>query len=177
MFQISNIGNKQGTDNVINQHYLKSNLSISYKRLKHKLFIIFNAVGMIPKIEIRFMSNKRLIDLSQKNFSIYNRLYRFLNFSFAKRIITINSRAYDLFYKNKFIKNEKYIVLLDEFLDDPQYVKLRGYTDKKKLKIHYEKLIKKLLIISKYFKKKVIICIHPNDNLRTKKKIFKSLTI
>ena len=45
--------------------------------------------------------------------------------------MSINSRAYDLFKEQKLKISNKYIVLLEEFFDDPQYIEIRGYTDKK----------------------------------------------
>ena len=172
LFKISNIGNKQYGDIPLKTNFLKSYLNIWGRNFMHKLYIMLNVIGLISKIEIRFMSNKHWINLSKKNKSIYNKLFRFFNFSYAKKLIVINSRAYDLFSKNKFIKNEKYIVLLDEMLNDPQYVRLRGYIDKKKIDTHYKNLVEKLIIISKYYKKKVVICLHPSDDLNFKKKIF-----
>ena len=172
LFKISNIGNKQYGDIPLKTNFLKSYLNIWGRNFMHKLYIMLNVIGLISKIEIRFMSNKHWINLSKKNKSIYNKLFRFFNFSYAKKLIVINSRAYDLFSKNKFIKNEKYIVLLDEMLNDPQYVRLRGFIDKKKIDTHYKNLVEKLIIISKYYKKKVVICLHPSDDLNFKKKIF-----
>ena len=172
LFKISNIGNKQYGDIPLKTNFLKSYLNIWGRNFMHKLYIMLNVIGLISKIEIRFMSNKHWINLSKKNKSIYNKVFRFFNFSYAKKLIVINSRAYDLFSKNKFIKNEKYIVLLDEMLNDPQYVRLRGFIDKKKIDTHYKNLVEKLIIISKYYKKKVVICLHPSDDLNFKKKIF-----
>ena len=68
--------------------------------------------------------------------------------------MSINSRAYDLFKEQKLKISNKYIVLLEEFFDDPQYIEIRGYTDKKKLKVHYENLIQKLEALSDYYKKR-----------------------
>ena len=174
-FQISNIGNVQYEDIPSKTNFLKGYFNIIWRVFMHRLFIILNVFGIIPKIEIRFMSNKHWVNLSKTNQSIYNKLCRFFNFSYAKKVIIINSRAYDLFYKNKFIKNEKYIVLLDETFNDEQYLRLGTYTDKKSLKIHYKNLIEKLKNISKYYKKKVIICIHPSDDLKKKKNYFQIL--
>ena len=61
--------------------------------------------------------------------------------------------------------------------NNEQYLRLGTYTDKKIIKIHYENLIKKLKIISKYYKKKVIICIHPSDNLKEKNNIFSDFIV
>jgi len=176
-FQISNIGNKNIGDLPSKKSFLKGYLNIIWRVFMHKLFIILKVFGIIPKIEMRFTSNKVWTNLSKKKQSIYNKIIRFFNISYAKKVIIINSGAYDLFYKNKFIKNEKYIILLDEMFNNEQYLRLGTYTDKKIIKIHYENLIKKLKIISKYYKKKVIICIHPSDNLKEKNNIFSDFIV
>ena len=176
-FQISNIGNKNIGDLPSKKSFLKGYLNIIWRVFMHKLFIILKVFGVIPKIEMRFTSNKVWTNLSKKKQSIYNKIIRFFNISYAKKVIIINSGAYDLFYKNKFIKNEKYIILLDEMFNNEQYLRLGTYTDKKIIKIHYENLIKKLKIISKYYKKKVIICIHPSDNLKEKNNIFSDFIV
>ena len=176
-FQISNFGNKQIGELPSKKSFLRGYFNIIWRVFMHKLFIILKVFGVIPKIEIRFTSNKIWTNLSKKKQSIYNKIIRFFNISYAKKVIIINSGAYDLFYKNKFIKNEKYIILLDEMFNNEQYLRLGTYTDKKIIKIHYENLIKKLKIISKYYKKKVIICIHPSDNLKEKKNIFSDFIV
>ena len=176
-FQISNFGNKQIGELPSKKSFLRGYFNIIWRVFMHKLFIILKVFGVIPKIEIRFTSNKIWTNLSKKKQSIYNKIIRFFNISYAKKVIIINSGAYDLFYKNKLIKNEKYIILLDEMFNNEQYLRLGTYTDKKIIKIHYENLIKKLKIISKYYKKKVIICIHPSDNLKEKKNIFSDFIV
>lgn len=177
LFQTSNVGNKQYGDNALKTNFLKSYLNILGRFLMHKFFILLKLIRLIPKIEIRFMSNKYWINLSKRKKTIYSNFLRFFNIGYAKKLVLINSRAYDLFCKNKFIKNEKYIVLLDEPLNDYQYLRLRGPTDKKKFKIHYKNLIEKLKIISKYYNKQVVICIHPNDDIVLKKKIFSGFLV
>ena len=177
LFQVSNVGNKQYGDNPLKTNFLKSYLNIQGRLLLHKFFILLNLIRLIPKIEIRFMSNGHWINLSQKKQSIYNKFLRFFNIGYANKLVLINSRAYDLFYKNKFIKREKYIVLLDEPLNDQQYIRLRGPTDKQKIKIHYKNLIEKLKTISKFYNKKVVICMHPSEDIKLKKKIFSGFLV
>ena len=45
------------------------------------------------------------------------------------------------------------------------------------MKVHYENLIQKLEALSDYYKKEVIVCLHPSDNLKTKKKIFSKFKV
>lgn len=176
-FQISNIGNVQYSDKPVNGHIFKSFFAIYWKKFNHKLFIFLNKFGITPKIEIRFLSNSSWIKTSNNCNSAKKFLLKLFKFSYAKELIPINSRAYDLFKEQKLRINNKYIVLLEEFFDDPQYVEIRGYTNEKKLKIHYENLIQKLDIISKHYKKEIIICLHPSDNFKVKKKIFSKFKV
>ena len=169
-FQISNIGNVQYGDKPVENNYIRSIFSIYWKKFNHKLFILLNIFGITPKIEIRFLSNSSWIKSSKNNQSLRHKITRFFNILYAKKLMIINSRAYDLFTQKDFPQSKKYIVLLEEYFDDPQYVEIRGYTDKKKLKHNYINIIEKLEAISNYLKKKIVICIHPSDNLRLKKK-------
>ena len=176
-FQISNIGNVQYGDIPVNKNILKGYLAIYWKKFNHKLFIFLNKFGITPKIEIRFLSNSNWIKSSNNYLSLKKFLLKLFQFSYAKELMSINSRAYDLFKEQKLKISNKYIVLLEEFFDDPQYIEIRGYTDKKKLKVHYENLIQKLEALSDYYKKEVIVCLHPSDNLKTKKKIFSKFKV
>ena len=176
-FQISNVGNRNYTDIPSRKNFLKGYFNIKWRVFMHKFFIILKLFGVIPKIEIRFISNKVWVKNSNKKKTFYSKFIRFFKISYARKLMIINSRAYDLFHKNNFIKNEDYIVLLDEIFNNYQYLRLGTYTSKKKKKIHYKNLIEKLKIISKYYKKKVVICIHPGDNLQEKKKIFSGYVV
>lgn len=176
-FQISNIGNVQTANKPDSKNFLKGYFFIFWHKFNHKLFIFLNKFGITPQIEIRFLSNSIWIK-SAKNFSsTKNFFFKMLKFTYAKELMLINSTAYDLFKENKLKVSKKYIVLLDDPFDDPQYLAIRGYTDKKKLKLHYKNLINKLETISNYYKKKIIVCIHPNDNLKTKKKIYPNFIV
>jgi hypothetical protein len=132
-------------------------------------------VGLVRKIDIRFISNPDYIRFN-KNY-ITNKIANFLNLPYAKKLILINSRAYDIFLKNNFkIKNE-YITVLDEQLNEPQWTRFSGVKKKKDIILHYKKFNIYLKKLSKVLKKKVIICIHPNDNLDEKKKLFKNFKV
>ena len=91
--------------------------------------------------------------------------------------MTINSNTHDSFTKNKNKIDNKYIVLLDDFFDHPSSIKLRGKILDTEIKEHYILLNKFLKKIKNYFKKEIVICIHPRDNLKKKKKIFKNFKV
>ena len=62
--------------------------------------------------------------------------------------------------------------MLDDNFNDPQFTAWRGIIDEKKLEKHYYYLKKLVINLSNICKKKIVICIHPCDNLELKKKYF-----
>ena len=78
-------------------------------------------------------------------------------------------------YVFKYEKNyvsEKYIVLLDTDFLHPESVSIRGYVDNSVIYEHYKKLNMLLKHFQKFFKKKIIVSIHPKSNLKEKKLLF-----
>ncbi len=68
LFQISNVGNV----NISNLFYFSSNFiknffSIITHRLSHILIVILSNLNILPKVEIRFLSNKRWLPNESKN--------------------------------------------------------------------------------------------------------------
>ena len=72
--------------------------------------------------------------------------------------------------KNK--SSEEQITYLDPNLNDEFNRALTGKLPKENFDRHYNSLINFLKKFQKIFKKKIMICIHPRDNLEEKKKIF-----
>ena len=172
LFQISNVGNV----NISNLFYLSSNFiknffSIITHRLSHILIVILSNLMILPKIEIRFLSNKRWLPNESKD-NLFKKIFNKLNLRFAKRLEIINSRSFDILIENKKELSEKYITVLDEIWNDPQYLIYRGKISDTKLNEHYKNLNKKLEMISNYLNKEIIVCIHPNDNFEEKKNFF-----
>jgi len=169
-----NTGHRNFTTNITSK---KINLFKNYlnKILAHKLTVFLSMVGLVRKVDIRFTSNPDYIRYNKKK--ITNKIANFFNLPYAKKLIAINSRAYDIFLNSKFKIKKDYITVLDEQLNDPQWIKFSGVKKKRNITLHYKKLNIYLKKISKVLKKKVIICIHPNDNLKDKKKLFKDFKV
>ena len=172
LFQISNVGNV----NISNLFYLSSNFiknffSIITHRLSHILIVILSNLNILPKVEIRFLSNKRWLPNVSKD-NLFKKIFNKLNLRFAKRLEIINSRSFDILMENKKELSEKYITVLDEIWNDPQYLIYRDKISDKKLNEHYKNLNKKLEMISNFLNKEIIVCIHPNDNFEEKKNFF-----
>ena len=64
------------------------------------------------------------------------------------------------------------IVHLDWNLDDPQFLVFKDALDKKSIEKHYFYLEKLLKYFSNVYKKKVVVPLHPMDDLKLKKKYF-----
>ena len=145
------------------------------KSIGQKITLFLSNLRIFKKIEIRFTSDKKMLERINK--SILKRIFFKLNFFYVKEIILVNSKNYDDFKENNFLSSQNKIVLLDIFLDHPEaYEIIKKISDEDKEK-HYRNLNKFLNLMSNYFKKEVIICLHPKDNLESKKKIFHNFKV
>ena len=145
------------------------------KSIGQKIILFLSNLRIFKKIEIRFTSDKKMLERINK--SILKRIFFKLNFFYVKEIILVNSKNYDDFKENNFLSSQNKIVLLDIFLDHPEayeIIKKISYEDKEK---HYKNLNKFLNLMSNYYKKEVTICLHPKDNLESKKKIFHNFKV
>ena len=86
-----------------------------------------------------------------------------------------------IFYKCLKLKfpsiNEDQIVLLDSFYLNPSIVDFGESPDKSKIEKHYYFLNKIINNLSTMYKKKIVVCVHPKDNLELKKKYFPNLDV
>ena len=97
---------------------------------------------------------------------------------YSKKIILVNSRTHDFFFEQKIdISEESQITYLDDNLDHEFKVSFRGNLKEEHIKRYYNNVLKFLNDISKIFGKKIVVCIHPRDNLEVKKKIFKDFEV
>ena len=173
--QITNSGSVQYGLYPVSNNKIKGILSYFKKNLSHKLTVLLSNIGMIHKIDIRFISNSDYF--KYKRHSIFNIIFNFLNLSYVKSLIKINSRAHDIFLETKMEINDSLISVLDEQLNEPQWLRFRKKIEDNEIEAHYKKLNSYLKKLSSILNKKVIICIHPNDDLEYKKKIFRDFEV
>lgn len=118
----------------------------------------------MPKIDFFFEASSFIIKSIENGWSkkIEN-IFPWVNFSYYKKIIKINSRYYD---DNKDAdSSEDYIVFIDGFIFDHQDVIMReGNPDPKIRSKYYYHLNIILSNLEKIYKKHVIICLHPKNN-------------
>ncbi len=170
--QISNVGNLQSQIVPVK----KINISAWYYKvmhdLGHKVTVILSNLNLVPKIDIRFISDKKKFKLLKKN-----NLFKKLNLFYCKEHILINSYAYDVIKSAKPLISEKKIVLLDIMFNHEERLAMGSKPKKKLVDDFYKKINKLLDYLSKNFKKKVVICIHPKDSLTKKKLIFRNYEV
>ena len=176
VFQVSNLG----FFNVAVKYDFTHNF---YSIIKHffavkffkKLSVVFSNLGIFPKIEVRFTSDKKLID-HINNHPIKRALNKNKLF-FAKELELVNSKSYDLYKKDSFGISEDYIVHLDKEFDWPELVAFRGKYNVQTLKSHYFFLNRFLLKLSKDYNKEVKVCIHPGYELEKFEKYFPNFKV
>ena len=139
------------------------------KRLPQKLCALLASLGIFQKIDIRFTSNKVRYNSFVRN---QKRFFRFP--SIYKKFVLVKSKQFDeKYYNTKKKLKEDFILLLDVDVDYPEIRYLlppeskdsSGKLHKFLVDKHYEKLQFLLEKLSKTFKKKIVISIHPQYNL------------
>ena len=165
--QISDAGNLQ-SDIFPEKNY---NIIAWFKKFHHDVghmvTVILSNIGLVPKIDIRFTTRKKTFELLRKN-----SLFKKFNLFYCKQHILINSKAYDYIASNNPKISEKKIVLLDLMFKHPEYIGMGSVPKLKTIKNFYNKVNKFLNLLENNYKKKIVICIHPKDNLKVKEKIF-----
>ena len=146
-----------------------------HKNFSHKLIVLLSNLKLVPKIQIKFTSSTEIIEIIKNSF-IKKILYN-LKLFYAKELVPINSSSFDIFKNIKMEINEEKIVLLDVNFIHPELIAISGNPDKKKITKHYYYLNKLINNLSAMYKKEIVICIHPSDNLENKKKYFPNLNV
>lgn len=125
-------------------------------------------LGLFSQIDVRFISNKKIykgfLKEKKKFFPAY-----------YNKFVLVKSKIFDEDLNKKKIQ-EKYILHLDQ---DPDYraMKIVSQLDKNLVKKHYLNLNKLLKLLSKTYKKKVIISIHPLYSQKKTEKRFKNFKV
>lgn len=174
LIQISNVGNAQGTEYKNYKSFISQNLN---KSLPHKLYLFLSSFNIIPKIDIRFITNKQFFDKINSNFIINFLKVIKINFLSAKKFVLINSLAHDEANTSKEKLKNRYIVMLNTNINHKDAVKFSGKLSSKKVIIANKKLEFFLEKVSKILKKKVVICSHPSSNIAYERRFFKNFKV
>ena len=170
-FQISNLGNLQWTHKAFQTKSILFKINLKFiKFYSQKLINFLSIVGLVPRIQIRFISNLDNFENMKKN--KFKLLMKKFKLFYAKEHILVNSRTYDQFLDNQSKISEDYIVLLDYDINHPDDILSGANISAKNIEDHYNNLNLFLDNLSKKYNKKVIVSIHPRAKLSEKKNFF-----
>ncbi len=173
--QITNFGHGTGMSQHVSIKSPLKALGWYLKIFSKKLTLILSWLGFINQMEIRFISDKKIIDnINKSKFKkfLYNK-----KLFFSKELVLVNSRNYDILNDRREKSSEEYIVHLNANLNYWQEVELRGKLDEKKISNHYRYLEKFLNNLSSQYNKKIIICLHPAYDLFETDKYLKNFEV
>jgi len=165
------MGNVQSPEREFKGKLIYTIKNLISRKFPYFVATIFSNINIFSKIDIKFTSNYKLL----KNINSNNFLKK--NLSYIKEHKLITSIHFDISEKKEKTKKEKYILLLDLDPDYKDITFLLGEIDLEKKKIHYKNLNFFLEKLSKIYRKKVIVSIHPMYNLENAKKRFKNFKV
>lgn len=168
LIMLSAAGNLQGNF-LKNTTTFNQKINIIWKNIViRKLYSFLAIFNLIPKIEIRFVSSKKVIRSLKKN--ILKRLLFHSKLLPTKKIISINSNDFEELKASKLKYKNTFIVHLDLDLTYRHKIDNRKIIKKKDLEKHYENLNFFLNFLQKKFNKKIKVAIHPMYNMKLIKK-------
>ena len=170
--QISNIGFVLAEHTSLKNNFWKGVLWKLKKVYAHKFIVLLSNLGLISKLEIRFTTDSTIVESLKKSRNFYQKIFNYFKLAFAKETILVNSRAFDLYKMDKIKASENVIVHLDWDLDDSQFLVFKDPLDRKNIEKHYFYLERLLKYFSNVYKKKIVVPLHPMDDLKLKKKYF-----
>ena len=147
------------------------------RKFSRYLFRIATILKIFPKIDYYFESSLPLVkNLNNNLIKKFEKKLKFVNLSYFKKVILLNSRSYDDLYDDG-KKSKKYIVFVDTFFDHPDREIREGKIKKNTTIQYYQKLNFFLNHLNKIYKKKIIICIHPKNTKPLARKYFSKFKI
>jgi hypothetical protein len=165
--QISDVGNLQSEIFPVTKYNIVPWFNKFNHDVGHMTTVALSNMGLVPKIDIKFISSKKTFKSLRKN-----SLFKRLNLFYCKEHILINSKSYDYLTLNNPKISENKIVLLDLMFNNPEFIEMGSVPKSEIIKKFYNKINELLKLLEKNYKKKVVICLHPKDDLNIKKKIF-----
>ena len=163
LIMISNVGNIQGSAKPVLSKFISYYF---FKKIPYLISLMLYGIGVFKKIKVRFLTNKDIYDNFKKK-----------TFSYVEKILLINSRSFDESKLNdKKIENNS-IVFLNPDINHPEWIIKRGFVGQNdEIKIYkiFEIFLDSLYL---FYKKKIIVCIHPYNNLRKITNLFKKYEV
>ena len=153
------------------KHFLKKFFHFLNNKVSSFIINILTGLNLLNKIDICFTTNKSIfLNNSQCGFIRKK-------FLFYKKVILVNSSAYDMCFDNKGNLDNKHILYIDYNLNHTDNLKEGKKQSELEIKQHYSRVNKFLTYLKNLYKKKVIVSIHPQYSLKTTKKFLKNFKI
>lgn len=177
LFVISDLGY-----NPENFNYFKKTIFYKIKiffllRLEYYLIRVLILLFILPKINFFFEASSFVIN-SIKNGISYKieKIFPFFKISYYMQIIKINSKHYKI--KNPEVSNvcNEYIIFIDGMLfDHKDVISREGIASNYLREKYFNKINYILMTLSNLYQKKIIICLHPKNNISEKRGDFANL--
>ena len=172
-FTTSNISNSVSP--AINHNFVQKLKFFLGKTIQHKIYVLFCLLKIFNKVEIRFDNNQNFYKWWIENQKI--KKFFFWKNSFFKKLIPVNSLAYDEFVLSNIKVANDYITLIDVNLNHKDDVATRGNLSEEVTSRHYKLLNEHLEHLSKIYNKEVIVCIHTDYDLEKTQNYFKNFKV
>jgi len=172
-FTISNISNSVSP--AIKHNFVQKLKFFLGKTIQHKIYVLFCLLKIFNKVEIRFDNNQNFYKWWIENQKI--KKFFFWKNSFFKKLIPVNSLAYDEFVLSNIKVANDYITLIDVNLNHKDDVATRGNLSEEVTSRHYKLLNEHLEHLSKIYNKEVIVCIHTDYDLEKTQNYFKNFKV
>lgn len=180
LIYIMNLGFLSNEVSFNNQVLISKNMYFKIKTFLAKfIYRILILINVFPKTNLYFESRRKIVNKFNNNF-IRKIVDKFSFFGFLlnyKKIILINSEAFENFKNYKIKKKENFILFLDGNYNHKDLLAREGKKLLNNQKKYLNSLNDYLNFISKTYKKKVEIALHPSSNLKKYKKIFPNFKI
>ena len=136
------------------------------RKIVFTVFKLLTLINVFQRVDIRFISNLSYKKFSKKSIvGKLNKIFKTRKFDYYDKYIKVNARIYDRVAKEKNLKiSNKYITFVDTNLEHETKIEYEGRFSKKRIKEYYYRLNRYLKNLENTFKKKVIVCAHPNPN-------------
>lgn len=161
------------------QFYEKRNYKFSFeKKFIRALYKVLSLFNVVKNYDYLFISTKGVNKYYHNNRDKFlNKIFSTKKFFKHKKIILINDKSFDLSAGKK--KSEEFILYIDSPIMKikDSNIPLSAYPNKLDRNNFYKSLSKTLLFLSKKYKKKILVNLHPKSDYLEVKKYFKQFTL
>ena len=164
-FIVSDLGYNPEHFNYKDQSIIQKIIFFFRQRFGYYIIRFLSLINILPRIDYFFESSSFVLNSINKSISLrLKKKISFMDFSYYKNVIKINSRHYNLVDQPEI--NEDYIVFIDGMLFDHRDTIIRnGKSSIGTRKAYHDYIVDILSKLEATYKKKIIVCLHPSNNL------------